>query len=200
MADFECQGLARRRRGAGTFWLGVGQPVAPEAPPSFTHYLRRAGATPGPILIGYETRRVAAAERGYLRLPANSMVWKIQRIFTVDRVPVGFATSILPAHDLTGLPAELESYGSLFDTLHRRYHLDPVRAWKRRRPTSAPRFVTEALGTPAPVHLEESLNHAADGTPIEYARTYMRDDDLSAEALIERAHGRRPHGRQARRR
>lgn len=193
MADLERQGLVRRQRGAGSFWLGVAETVAPTTLPSFTHSMRRAGVTPSFDIVGHETRRVATTEREHLHLAPNSVVWRIQRVFTVDGVPVGFATSVLPARDLTGLPGEVESYGSLFEALHRRYHRDPVRVWKRQRSVELPRFVGEAFGLREPIsaRLEESLNRADDGTPIEYARTYMRTDALSADALISRAQGAR---------
>lgn len=202
MAELEREGLVRRQRGAGTYWLGSPEMVSAATVPSFSVKMRNGGVTPGFTRVSHEARRVAAIERELLELPANSMVWKIQRIFTVDDVPVGFATSILPVRDFTALPAEQESYGSLFETLRRRYHVGPVRVWKRRRPTEAPRFVGEALGLrqPVPFRLEESLNRAVDGTPIEYARTYMRDDALSCEALIRRARGKKPYRQEAHRR
>lgn len=189
MADLERQGLVRRQRGAGSFWLGAAQHVAPTTPPSFAHAMRAAGLTPGSVLLGQEVRRVATTEREHLGLAPNSMVWRIQRLLTVEDIPVGVATSVLPARDLTGLAGELESYGSLFETLRRRYHRDPVRVWKRRRAVpEIPRFVGEAFGLRDPIaaRLEESLNRASDGTPIEYARTFMRADALSTDALIRR--------------
>ena len=202
MADLEREGVVRRQRGAGSFWLGIAESVAPVTTASFTLNMRRAGVTPGFTMMAHETRRVAATERELLQLPANSLVWRIQRIFTVDDVAVGVATSVLPARDLTALPSEMEHYGSLFETLRRRYHVEPVRTWKRRRPTEAPRFVGEALGLRNPIsfHLEESLNSSPEGTPIEYARTYMRADALSTDALIRRAHGRVPDRQEAHRR
>lgn len=198
MAEFEREGLVRRRNGAGTYWLGAPEVVPATTVPSFSVVMRNGGVTPGFTPVGHEARRAAAPERELLELPANSMVWKIQRIFTVDDVPVGFATSILPMRDLTALPGEQETYGSLFETLRRRYRLNPVRVWKRRRPIVVPRFVGEALGLeqPVPFRLEESLNRAVDGTPIEYARTFMRDDALSCEALMRRARGRKHPFRQ----
>lgn len=189
MADLERQGLVRRQRGSGSFWLGSAQPVSPASPPSFAHAMRLAGLAPGARILSHEIRRVATTEREHLGLAPNSMVWRIQRLLTVEDIPVGVATSVLPARDLSQLPAELESYGSLFDTLRRRYHRDPVRLWKRQRPVELPRFAGEAFGLRAPVaaRLEESLNRASDGTPIEYARTYMRADALSTDALTNRA-------------
>ncbi|MER6979924.1 GntR family transcriptional regulator [Streptomyces carpinensis] len=191
MADLERQGLVRRQRGSGSFWLGDMVSVAVTTPPSFAHLIRNAGLTPGSTLLSVETRRVATTERKHLRLSPNTAVWCIRRLLTVERIPVGVATSVLPARDLKALPAELESYGSLFDTLDRRYHRPVVRAWKRQRPVELPRFVGEVFGlqTPISVELQESLNRVVDGAPIEYARTYMRTDALNPHALIRRAHG-----------
>jgi len=194
MADLERQGLVRRQRGSGSFWLGDMVSVAVTSPPSFSHAMRKAGLTPGSIVLSVETRRVATTERKHLRLPPNTAVWCVRRVFTLEHIPVGVATSVLPARDLTALPTGLESYGSLFDTLSRRYHRPVVRAWKRQRPVELPRFVGEAFGpeTPDSVELQESLNRVVDSTPIEYARTYMRTDALNPDALIRRAHGVRP--------
>lgn len=192
MADLARQGLVRRRRGAGTFWIGSVEEIAPTTLPSFSAWMVRRGVTPGWRLIGHEARRVASTERAYLELRANSVVWQVRRVFTLDDVPVGVGTSVLPAKDLVGLPAELASYGSLFETLTRRYGLQPTRSWKRTRRAEAPLFVSEALGVrdPVPTRLEESLNRSTDGRPLEYARTFLRDDHLSPESLVRRARAR----------
>lgn len=186
MADLAREGLVRRQRGAGTFWLGVAEEIAPTSIPSFSATMQRSGVVAGFRLISQETRRVTSTEREYLRLPANSTVWRIQRVFTVDDIPVGVATSVLPVRDLQRLPGELLSYGSLYDTLTRRYRVDPVRTWKRRRAIESPRFVADALGLrgPVPARFEESLNGSVDGGPIEYARTFFRGDHLSPERLV----------------
>lgn len=202
MADMERQGFVRRQPGSGSYWLGNVEAVPTNTPPSFAHAMRKAGLTPGSMLVGHETRRVATTERTLLDLPANSVVWRLQRVLTIEDIPVGFATSVLPARDLRALPAELDSYGSLFETLRRRYLLDPVRMWKRRRPVELPRFVGDALGLrgPVPARLEESVNRACDGPPIEYARTYMRTDALGVDALVGRARSARTGQQEAFRR
>jgi GntR family transcriptional regulator len=185
MACLEREGLVRRERGAGTYWLGQGEAQSASQIPSFTAWLRGTGAEPGFRIVRQESRRVVTLERDYLRLPANSLVWKIQRVFTLDGIPIGFATSVLPYHELRALPSEVESYGSLYQALRRRYRVDVVRHWTRRRPVEAPASVGQTLGLrgATPFRLQESLNRTADGTPVEYSRTFVRCDGLSPEAL-----------------
>ena len=186
MACLEREGLVRRERGAGTYWLGQDDTQSASEIPSFTAWLRGIGAEPDFRIVRQESRRVVTLERDYLQLPANSLVWKIQRVFRIDGIPIGFATSVLPYHELRALPSEVESYGSLYQALRRRYRVDVARHWTRqRRSVEAPASVGQALGlrVAAPFRLQESLNRSADGTPVEYSRTFVRCDGFSPEAL-----------------
>lgn len=183
MSSLQRQGLVRRRPGAGTYWLGEGQALV-DSVPSFSHWARRGGGDPAWHLVSQESDRVAALEREYLCLPKNAMVWRIRRVFTLDGVPAGFATSVLPVRNTPALPVELELYGSIFQTFRRRYRVDVVREWHRRRTADAPEFALSALGVrrPTAFDLEESVNRAADGAPVEYARTFLRCDVLEPYA------------------
>lgn len=183
MRALEREGLIRRRGGAGTYWLGPGETLSSSVP-SFSAWARAHGGKPSWRVVAQAPCRVAALERDYLRLPKNATVWKIQRVFTLDGLPTGFATSVLPVRDTPALPSELELYGSIFQTLCRRYRMGVVREWHRRRPAKAPASVLPFLGLaePVPFDLEESVNRAADGTPAEYARTFLRLDAMERYA------------------
>lgn len=183
MNSLQRQGFVRRRSGAGTYWLGEGEALA-DSIPSFSHWARTGGGNPGWQLVGQEADRVAALEREYLRLPKSTRVWRIRRVFTLNGIPAGFATSVLPVRDTPALPVELDLYGSIFQTFRRRYRVDVVREWHRRRSADAPDFALRALGlrAPTPFELEESVNRAADGAPVEYARTFLRRDVLEPYA------------------
>jgi len=189
LADFERRGLVRRERGAGTRWLGLDEQSHYSHPlPSFRDAVRVSGHEPGYRLIAVDSRRAVKSEQELLDLPANSLVWRVQRILSIDDVPVGFATSVLPLRALPRWPAEFESHGSIYETLLRRYGVASTRGWNRKRRIDAPDFVGTALSLdePVPFRLAESLNVASDGRPVEYARSFMRADRFGLDAL--RAH------------
>lgn len=186
MGGFERRGLVRRERGAGTRWIGRDE-YADDARsvPSFSSAVRAAGRTPGYRVVSVGSHRAVKSEQELLGLHANSLVWRVQRVLCIDDAPVGFATSVLPFRRLPAWPGEFDAYGSIFDTLSRRYGVASSRRWKRNRRVGVPAFVGRALGLagPVPLRLAESLNVTPDGTPIEFARSYMRADRLGLDAL-----------------
>lgn len=186
LTGFERRGFVRRDRGAGTRWLGFGEFAdASGSLPSFRATVRANGHEAGFRGVDVRPRRAVKGECDLLEIPANSLVWKVQRVFTINDVPVGFATSVLPFRAFPALPSELDSYGSIYETLRRRYGLTVRRAWKQQRAVNPPAFVGEALllENPVPFRFVESLNRDTDGSSVEYARSFMRNDRYVVDAL-----------------
>lgn len=185
MDDFCRRGLVRRERGAGTHWLGLPRPFASQEVPSYNLHYRAIGRNPGFSLIDCRIRRAVRLERDYLGLPANSNVWKIQRLFTLEGEKISVGTSVLPSRALPEMLAEFDMYGSIYRTLERRYGITVTRAWQRLQRVEVPEFVRSALQLDdrTPVHLVESLNRRSDGASIEYARSYVRADEIGDGVL-----------------
>jgi DNA-binding GntR family transcriptional regulator len=179
---FRRRGLVRRRPGAGTFWHAEPEVLtSATGVPSFSAWVQGRGDRPGTQLRRCASRRATNLEREYLGLDAGSTVWVVQRRFCVNDVPTGFATSVLPQTSLPALHRAVADVGSIYQTLQGRYGLRVSRKWQRVRAALPPAEVGAALGPSeaAELWLVESLNVAAGGRPIEYARTYIRADYAS---------------------
>ncbi len=176
---FRRRGLVRRRPGAGTFWHAEPEVLtSATGVPSFSAWVHGRGDRPGAQLRRCTSRRATKLEREYLGLDAGSTVWVVQRRLCVNDVPTGFATSVLPHTPLPALHRAVADVGSIYQALQGRYGVRVARKWQRVRPALPPLEVAAALGPSedAEVRLVESLNVAATGRPVEYARTYIRAD------------------------
>lgn len=176
---FRRRGLVRRRPGAGTFWHAESEVLTyATGVPSFSAWVQGRGDRPETQLRRSASRRATKLEREYLGLDTGSTVWVVQRRFCVNDLPIGFATSVLPQTPLPALHRAVADVGSIYQTLQGRYGLRVARKWQRVRPALPPPEVGAALDPSEHVRLclVESLNAAATGRPVEYARTYIRTD------------------------
>ncbi|MFI7614595.1 GntR family transcriptional regulator [Nonomuraea terrae] len=188
LQELERRLLVRRVQGVGTFRRGrVEYVISAHVPPSFSETVRLAGAEPGARLVNCGVRRAVEAERARLGLSAGAAVWAVERVFSVNGEAAAYATSVLPRRPLLNLDRELADDVSLHRVLRRRYGLTVVRARYRISLDVPPPGVAEHLtgGERGPVWLAESVNRAAGGPYVEYARTYLRPDVLDVTFEIE---------------
>jgi DNA-binding GntR family transcriptional regulator len=188
LQELERRLLVRRVQGVGTFRRGrVVYVISAAVPPSFSETVRMAGAEPGSRLISCGVRRAVEPERARLGLATGAAVWAVERVFTVNGEAAAYATSILPRRPLQNLDRELGDEVSLHRVLRRRYGLTVVRSRYRICLDVPPPGIAGHLtgGSRGPTWLAESVNRAAGGPCVEYARTYLRPDVLDVAFEME---------------
>ena len=174
LASLAARGLVERGVGRGTFVRPV-QRVARVM--GFTTEVERQGLHGGGRILG--ARECPAPEQvaRALAIAPGAPVLRIERV-RPDRVrPVTLEDTWVPAARFAGL-LERDLSGSLYALMRDDYDLAPVGATERLEPMAARAYEAVALGVEpgAPLMLVERVAHAADGTPVEFARSRHRGD------------------------
>lgn len=162
-------GVLIRRHGARTAVAErVEKPLS--ALTSFSEDMRSRGIEPGMIWISREVGAASPAEIMALHLSMGARVCRLKRLRTGDGMPMAIEHAVVPA-DVLDDPEVVT--GSLYDVLAER-HRRPVRALQRLRAAVAGaedgRLLHLEIG--APLLVAERRCFTADGTPVEFTRTY----------------------------
>lgn len=180
------EGLLRQKRGSGTFVSGglpkIEQPLARLS--SFTEDMLNRGRTPSVRWIEKTLAFPTSEEVMLFGLSPGDQVLHLHRLRSGDGIPlaVEFATvpaSVLPDPDL------IEH--SLYEALSK-INAMPVRATQRHKARPLPAQEAELLGATtgeAALYIERA-SRLADGTLVEFTRSYYRSDtyDFVAELTI----------------
>ena len=162
-------GVLIRRHGARTAVAErVEKPLS--ALTSFSEDMRSRGIEPGMTWISREVGAASPAEIMALHLSMGARVCRLKRLRTGDGMPMAIEHAVVPA-DVLDDPEVVT--GSLYDVLAQRQRR-PVRALQRLRATVAGaedgRLLHLEIG--APLLVAERRCFTADGTPVEFTRTY----------------------------
>jgi GntR family transcriptional regulator len=123
------EGLLLRRQGRKTVIQAA--PYVPAAPTysyMFSDPQMENAPTPDARVLEVDQIAPPADVRDVLQLGPNDLVLAIDRVRTVNDVPVGFERILLPSSRVPGLTRSHLDQGSLYDLLERRYGLAMVRA------------------------------------------------------------------------
>ncbi len=173
--------ILTRRHGSGTY-------VNPNLPRPLSHLtnfseeLRQRGFEPGSQWISREIGLADKEETRALALPPNSMVARLKRLRTADRMVLAIECSTIPASFLPNPEAIGESlYGYLGQL-----GLRPVRA--RQHITAVNADVQQAVFTEtnpgaALLHIKR-IGYLADGNAIELTHSYFRADRYDFVAVL----------------
>ncbi|MGE0879086.1 MAG: GntR family transcriptional regulator [Acidimicrobiia bacterium] len=180
LQELERRYLVRRVRGAGTFVNDrVTYCIGSSYPPSFSQTVRAAGATPHWSIVQSRHEPARGAVAADLALAPGADVIVLNRIGWIDDDIACFSTSYLPADVTQGLDTEVDSSGSLYETLRSYYGLQPQRRWSRASLELPDETTAEWLDLRqrAPMWLVEGVNVCTRlHRPIEKVRSWMRTD------------------------
>ena len=125
-----------------------------------------------PAGVGRRRRRAA------LGLEPGSPILYLERLRLADGEPLLLEQVHLPAERFPGLLASDLERGSLYDLLSDRYGTRVAKARELLEPILLPAREARLLGRKrgAPALLIEGIAATADGTPVEFGRTYVRGD------------------------
>lgn len=173
----EQQGLIYRRHGKGTF---VAEPIISrhsQTVPSFSEDIKQHGYLPSIKLLSLGKTSTSSHILKILSLDSSDIVWKVERIFLADAIPLALVTSYLPVSEFPTLTAfDVES--GLYKALDRRYNSRPTWASDSYSAILASGKLKELLSLKEgdPVLYSERLAYLSNMRPIEYVESYIRGD------------------------
>jgi GntR family transcriptional regulator, N-acetylglucosamine utilization regulator len=172
------EGRIERTRGRGTFVLRprLDRDIAARA--SFAEEMRQRGLDPETKVISSRPEAASAAVAVALDMKPGAPTVYLERLRLASGEPYLLEQVHLPAERFPGLLAsDLES-GSLYELLVTRYATQVVRAREALEPVllraREARLLEQRRGAPA--LLIEGVAFAADDTPVEFGRTFVRGD------------------------
>jgi GntR family transcriptional regulator len=167
-----------RTRGRGTFVLHPRLDLNFGGNRSFTDEMQTRGLDPATRLLAARPESAGEAVAAALDLELGSPTLYLERLRLAGGEPVLLEQVHLPAERFPGLLASDLEHNSLYDLLVERYATRIVRAREALEPvllrTREAQLLDQAPGRPA--LLIEGVAYAADGRPIEFARSYVRGD------------------------
>jgi GntR family transcriptional regulator len=145
---------------------------------SFAEEMQARGLSPETRLVAARPESAAEVVAEALRIEPGSPTLYLERLRLAGGEPLLLEQVHLPAERFPGLLASDLEHGSLYDLLSARYGTRISRAREALEPvllrTREARLLGRAPRTPA--LLVEGTAFGQDGTPVEYARSYVRGD------------------------
>ena len=181
LAQLADEGVVLSRRGAGVFVTHQPTDYPLGRRVRFHQSIRAAGHLPAKEILIMETRMADAREAEALRLPQQAQVHCYEGLSLSDGQPIALFRSVFPAARFPDLPEALVRLRSVTEALKDQGLPDYTRAWTRLNaklasPTQARHLqIREA----APVLRAVSVNVDADGTPVEYGRSWFAGDRIT---------------------
>jgi GntR family transcriptional regulator len=172
------EGRIERTRGRGTFVLHPRLDRDIASPASFAEEMRQRGLDPETRLISSRPEEASASVAEALGLETGTPTIYLERLRMAGREPYLLEQVHLPAERFPGLLASDLEGRSLYELLSTQYATDVVRTRESLEPVllraREARLLDQRRGAPA--LLIEGIAFAADGTPIEFGRTFVRGD------------------------
>jgi len=181
LADMAEQGLVHARRGAGVFVAAkpTDYPVGKRI--RFHQNIRRAGRVPSKKVLRLEVLAADAREADALDLGPGDPVVVYEGLSYADDHPVALARTVFPAERLPGILDALEAHESITAALNACGVEDYTR--RETRITAKLATTTQALhlrtSEGAPILRTTGISDDANGTPIEFGRTWFAGDRVT---------------------
>lgn len=194
------EGRVERTRGRGTFVLAPKLDRDIAGTMSFAEEMRQRGLAPETRLIEARVEAAGQAVATALGLAMNVPIYVVTRLRLADGVPLLLEQANLPVDRFPDLlSSDLEDV-SLYEVLADRYGARVVRTREALEPVLLRGREARLLdvGPGKPALLIEGVAFIADGTPVEFSRSFVRGDrtryyverDVSRESWRRSAHRR----------
>lgn len=176
IAELVVDGKLERAQGRGTF---VAEPKLMRLRPltSFSQDLRSQGWRPGSVVLAIQEQTASGDICANLRIPAGSVVHRVERLRTASGQPIAHEIAYLPG-PLPGLADHLTDGGSLYGALREVYGLELTRAEDTVETALADPVTANLLGvdTGLPMLLVHRTAFDPAGRPVEWTRSLFRGD------------------------
>jgi GntR family transcriptional regulator, N-acetylglucosamine utilization regulator len=178
LSELTREGRIDRTRGRGTFVTHPRLELDFGGSQSFTSEMQSRGHDPETRLVVARPEAAGEAVANALALETGAPTLYLERLRLADGEPMLLEQVHLPADRFPGLLASDLEHNSLYQILTERYGTRVVRAREAIEPVllrgREARLLGQASGRPA--LLVEGVAFAADGVPVEFARSYVRGD------------------------
>ena len=172
------EGRIERTRGRGTFVMQprIDRDIAGTM--SFAEEMRRRGLDPATRVVTSRIEPAGEAVASLLGIAEDAPVVFLERVRLGGGEPLILEQARLPAERFPGLLAFDLEHRSLYDILSERYGTRIVRARETVEPVMLRRREAELLELPTrALALQiDGIAHAADGSAVEAARSFVRGD------------------------
>lgn len=179
------EGRLVRRQGSGTY---VAEPKMtwPLQMTSFTEQAAANGFIASAQLLSAERVRATGEAAARLRLQPGAYVYRIERLRLADETPMAVETSHLSVARFPGLIKAVRRASSLYRVLAEAYGVKPVTAEETIETRAAAPREAALLGTDtgAPMLVLGRHSFEADGTPVEWVRSWYRGDRYTFVARL----------------
>ena len=167
-----------RTRGRGTFVLPLRMDRDIAGSLSFAEEMRARGLAPETRLVTARPEAAGKAVAEALDLEIGAPVVSLERLRLAAGVPMLLERASLSAERFPGLLGEDLERRSLYDLLADRYGTPVVRARESLEPVLLRAPEARLLGVPRgrPALLVEGIAYTTDGSPVEFARSWVRGD------------------------
>ena len=177
-------GALERRGTSGTFVPDrlFDRPISEHIPYSISDVVEKAGHTPGSKLLFFERKEADEFIASKLGLSPGDPVLSIERLRTVDGVPVCVEFSHIPARLVPGLSAsdviENKSLYKLFRDNYQLHLSNELSVISIHRVTKGEAELLDLRPGASVLHFE-ALTVTGDGQPVEYLRSLNHPDRVS---------------------
>src|SRR6185295_3402877 len=184
------EGRIERTRGRGTFVLHPRMDRDIAGRSSFSEEMRQRGLSPQTRLVSARPESATVSVAGALAIEVGSPTLYLERLRLASDEPYLLEQVHLPAERFPGLLAMDLEHGSLYEMMATRYGTPVVRAREALEPVLLPGreagLLRQRVGAAA--LLIEGIAFAANDTPVEFGRTYVRGDRSRyyVERVVER--------------
>jgi len=184
-------GLAQRIQGKGTYVCNKTVTLSITASLSLTSEIIGLNKVPHSHILQAKVIEASLDIANKLGVEKDTKVYSIQRIRSVDDLPLMIQTSYIPVFYLPNLLNKNLEDKSLFGVIMHEYGIKIDKASETMRAVSVTKFEGEILQIPefSPAFLLQRQTYLDDGRILEYAKTIVRGDkskfhvDLNKEEL-----------------
>ena len=179
-------GFVRPKQGYGTEVLDFSTTQRLNHLTSITETLRTKGYKV--TTKGMDIRRIKAPQHvsEALEIPANNMVYMVQRVQWADNRPIAIMVNYLKETAVPSLEKHIGTFTGLYAFLENHYHLILKSAWERISATSAEFTEAQILQIPigAPLLCSKRISYVESG-PVEFGITKLVGDKYEFSVYLE---------------
>lgn len=185
LRNLEEHGLLRRERGRGTFVRSTKLVAGTRELTSFTQEMGNLGLVVGARLLDFGLTTADAAAAAALEIEEGDPVVRIRRLRLGNDAPIGIQTAQLPVGRVPDFLEPGPPEGSLYESLSRRYGINPVEAREIYRVASVGAEDAALLDLPAgtPAFVVERITTDERG-PFEFTVSVMRGDRYEIRSTL----------------